>query len=479
MLDLKFIREHPEIVRDAIVKKNLKLDLGALLELDAKIQAAKKQTEDVQAESNRIAKSIPSADTATRPELIARGKALKTELATLEPSLRDLEAELRGLMLQVPQIPWVGSPVGPDDSGNIETRRVGTPRAFDFAPLDHVALIEKNNWGDLERIARISGSRSYALRGDLALYEQALLRFATQVMLEDDFTFMTLPSYAREEVFVGHGQFPAARDQVFTFENETLKKELINDLKQVSFASESAQQELLNSSIASDRRRDLLEWKELFQNMIKRIESSMGDRFLSGTAEVLLNSLHAGEILELDALPKTYAAISPCFRAEAGAAGRDTRGLIRVHQFNKVEQYVLMAADADQSAAMFDRMLGNSEKILAALELPYRVLEVCTGDMGTGKFRQIDIESWVPSENAYRETHSCSALHDWQARRTGLRYRDADGKPRFGFTLNNTALATPRILVMLLENHQNADGTVRVPLALQPFMGKATLEPSR
>lgn len=479
MLDLKFIREHPEIVRDAIVKKNLKLDLDALLELDAKIQAAKKQTEDVQAESNRTAKSIPSADAATRPELIARGKALKTELATLEPTLRDLEAELRVLMLQVPQIPWERSPVGDDDSGNEETRRVGTPRDFDFAPLDHVALIEKNNWGELERIARISGSRSYALRGDLALYEQALLRFATQVMLEDDFTFMTLPSYAREEVFVGHGQFPAARDQVFTFENETLKKELINDLKIVSFAIESAQQELLNSTIPSDRRNDLLEWKEVFQNRIKRIESSTGDRFLSGTAEVLLNSLHAGELLELADLPKTYAAISPCFRAEAGAAGRDTRGLIRVHQFNKVEQYVLMAADADQSDAMFNRMLGNSEKILAALELPYRVLEVCTGDMGTGKFRQIDIESWVPSENAYRETHSCSALHDWQARRTGLRYRDADGKPKFAFTLNNTALATPRILVMLLENHQNSDGTVRVPLALQPFMGKATLEPSR
>ena len=422
MLDLKFIREHPEIVRDAIVKKNLKLDLDALLELDAKIQAAKKQTEDVQAESNRVAKSIPSADAATRPELIARGKALKTDLATLEPALRELEAEVRVYLLQVPQIPWEGSPVGPDDSGNVETRRVGTPPTFDFAPLDHVALIEKNNWGELERIARISGSRSYALRGDLALYEQALLRFATQVMLEDDFTFMTLPSYAREEVFVGHGQFPAARDQVF----------------------------------------------ELGE-----------DKFLSGTAEVLLNSLHAGELLELTDLPKTYAAISPCFRAEAGAAGRDTRGLIRVHQFNKVEQYVLMAADAAESDAMFNRMLGNSEKILAALELPYRVLEVCTGDMGTGKFRQIDIESWVPSENAYRETHSCSALHDWQARRTGLRYRDADGKPKFAFTLNNTALATPRILVMLLENHQNPDGTVRVPVALQPFMGKATLEPSR
>ncbi len=422
MLDMKFIRENPDVVRDAIQKKNLNLELDDLLALDLRIAGIRRATEDKQAEANRVAKEIPKAAPDLRGELVAQGKALKSELANLEPELRDLEGQWRQLMLQTPQIPWTGSPVGPDDSGNVETRREGTPRVFEFQPLDHVALIEKNNWGELERIARISGSRSYALKGDLALYEQALLRFATQVMLKDGFTFMTLPSYAREDVFVGHGQFPAARDQVF----------------------------------------------ELDQ-----------DKFLSGTAEVLLNSLHAGEILELADLPKTYAAISPCFRAEAGAAGKDTRGLIRVHQFNKVEQYVLLPADIDASAAMFERLLGNSERILRALELPYRVLEVCTGDMGTGKFRQIDIESWVPSETAYRETHSCSALHDWQARRTGLRYRDTDGKLRFGFTLNNTALATPRILVMLLENHQNPDGTVGVPAALQPFMGKAQLEPTR
>jgi seryl-tRNA synthetase len=423
MLDLKFIRENPETVRDAIQKKNLSLELDDLLNVDSSVTAKKRETEEKQAEANRVAKDIPKAAPENRAALVARGKELKTELSALEPELRELELQLRSLLLQTPQIPWMDSPVGPDDSFNVETGRVGTPRAFDFTPLDHVALMEKNNWGEPERIARISGSRSYALKGDLALYEQALLRFATQVMLEDDFTFLTVPSYAREDVFVGHGQFPGSRDQVFELE---------------------------------------------------------ADKFLSGTAEVLLNSLHAGEILELTDLPKTYAAISPCFRAEAGAAGKDTRGLIRVHQFNKVEQYVLMPADIDASAAMFNRMLQNSERILNALELPYRILEVCTGDMGTGKYRQIDIESWVPSENKYRETHSCSALHDWQARRTNLRYRDADGKVRFGFTLNNTALATPRILVMLLENHQNADGTVNIPVALQPFMnGKKRLEPSR
>jgi seryl-tRNA synthetase len=422
MLDLKFIRENPEAVRDAIAKKHIGLDLDALLALDSTIGAKKRQTEEKQAESNRIAKDIPKADPTNRPALIEQGKRLKTELGSLEPELRQLETDLRTLMYQVPQIPWDGAPIGADESANLETLKVGTPRQFDFAPLDHVALLEKNRWGELERIAKIAGTRSYSLRGDLALLEMSVLRFAVDSMVQRGFELITVPSYAREDAFYGHGQFPAARDQVFKVEGE--------------------------------------------------------DRYLAGTAEVLLNSLHSGELLEEAELPKLYVSISPCFRAEAGAAGKDTRGLMRVHQFNKVEQYVLAPADKQKSDALFDSMLSNSRALLEALELPYRLLETSTGDMGTGKYRMVDIESWVVSENRYRETHSCSALHDWQARRANLRYRDTNGKPRFCFTLNNTALATPRILVMLLENHQNKDGTVNVPSALQPYMGKKLLEPS-
>jgi seryl-tRNA synthetase len=424
MLDIKFIRENPETVKKAILEKAEKLNLDALLELDAKILALRKETEEVQAEANRVAKEIPKAEASERTGMVAKGKELKTKLTDLEPALRNLEAELRELMLQVPQIPWAGAPVGVDESFNLEIKKVGAPRVFDFEPLDHVALIEKNGWGELERISRISGTRSYALKGDLAVYEQALLRFAFDQMIAAGFTAMTVPSYAREEVFTAHGQFPAARDQVYEMEGSEL--------------------------------------------------------FLSGTAEVLLNSLHAGEILTEDDLAAAYVAISPCFRAEAGAAGKDTRGLIRVHQFNKVEQYVLCKADPLESERWFDKLLGNAESLLQALELPYRLLETSTGDMGTGKVRMIDLESWVPSENRYRETHSCSALHDWQARRANLRYRDSEGKVRHAFTLNNTALATPRILVMLLENHQNADGTVNIPSAVQPYMnGKTKLEATK
>lgn len=422
MLDLKFIRENPELVRDAIVKKHIALDLDALLALDTAISTQKRHTENIQAEANRIAKDIPKASSEERPNLVLRGKNLKGELASLEPELRQLETDLKTLLYQVPQIPWEGAPVGADENANLETLKVGTPRQFDFTPLDHVGLLEKNRWGELERIAKIAGTRSYSLRGDLALLEMSVLRFAVDQMVQRGFELITVPSYAREDAFYGHGQFPAARDQVFKVEGE--------------------------------------------------------DRFLAGTAEVLLNSLHAGELLEESELPKCYVSISPCFRAEAGAAGKDTRGLMRVHQFNKVEQYVLAPADKAKSDALFDAMLQNSRHLLEQLELPYRLLETSTGDMGTGKYRMVDIESWVVSETRYRETHSCSALHDWQARRANLRYRDASGKPRFCFTLNNTALATPRILVMLLENHQNADGTVNVPAALQPYMGKKLLEPS-
>ena len=431
MLDLKFIREHPDAVRDAIEKKGAKLDLQALLALDARILEAKKATEEKQAEANRVAKEIPKATPDTRPALIQQGKDLKAELALLEPQLRELEAQLRPMMLQVPQIPWAGAPVGPDEDSNLEVRRHGEPRQFDFPMLDHVALIERNGWGELERIARVSGARSYALKGDLALYESAVLRFAVDRLIAAGFTLFTVPSYAREDAFYGHGQFPNARDQVY----------------ELATRAEGG-------------------------------EAAASDLYLAGTAEVILNALHMGEILEADAVPARYVAISPCFRAEAGAAGKDTRGLMRVHQFQKVEQYVLCPADADESARTFDAMLGNAEALLQAMELPYRVLETSTGDMGAGKVRMVDLETWVPSEGRYRETHSCSALHDWQARRANLRYRDADGKVRHVFTLNNTALATPRILVMLLENHQNSDGTVRVPEALVPYFGKALLEPS-
>jgi seryl-tRNA synthetase len=437
MLDLKFIREQPEIVQKAITDKNIKLDLSELLELDRQVLEARRETEQVQAERNRNAKAGGKVSPEERAVLIEKGKQLGARLAELEPTLRDLEARLRVLLFKVPQIPWAGAPVGPDENSNLEVRTHGSPRTFDFPMLDHVALIDKNGWGELERVGRVSGTRSYALRGDLALLELSVLRFAVDHLVKVGFNLVSVPSYAREEAFYAHGQFPAARDQVY---------------------------ELATRSEASDGQNG---------------EAEASNLYLAGTAEVILNALHSGEILEEAQLPTKYVAISPCFRAEAGAAGKDTRGLMRVHQFQKVEQYVLAPADPETSSQIFLEMLGNAESLLQALELPYRMLETSTGDMGTGKVRMVDLETWVPSEGRYRETHSCSALHDWQARRANLRYRDSEGKVRHAFTLNNTALATPRILVMLLENHQNTDGTVNVPLALQPYFGKVLLEPAQ
>jgi len=422
MLDIKFIRENPEIVRKAIEQKAGTLDLDQLLVLDQLVQELRRRVEQLQAERNANAKAAARAKPEERAGLVEKGKEIGRQLALLEPELREREKALKHLLYLTPTIPWEGAPVGPDDSFNVETRVHGKPRTFLFEPLDHVRLMEKNGWADLERAARVSGSRSYILRGDLMIYEQALLRFALDRMIQAGFTPLSVPSLTKEEVLYGHGQFPTARDQVYSVDGQ--------------------------------------------------------DAFLAGTAEVLLNYLHAGEILDITELPKTYTALSPCFRSEAGSAGKDVRGLMRVHQFNKVEQYVLCPADLEGSNRWFETMLGISEDILQALELPYRVLEVSTGDMGLGKYRQVDLETWVPSENRYRETHSCSALLDWQARRANLRYRDEHGKVRYAYTLNNTALATPRILVMLLENHQNEDGTVNVPKAVQPYFGKERLEPT-
>ena len=420
MVDLKRIRQEPDTFRQAIRLKGVVLDLDALLELDREVQGLKQRLQDIQTERNRIAKEVPKAPPEARPQLVARGKALAEEAKGVEELLRQKEALLWELLLQVPLPPWPGAPVGPDDSANVEIKRVGTPPEFPFPPLDHVALMEKNGWWE-PRVSRVSGSRTYALRGDLALYEMALLRFAMDFMVGRGFIPLTLPAYAREAAFVGTGHFPAARDQVWPIAGT--------------------------------------------------------DLYLTGTAEVVLNALHSGEILKVEELPKRYAGYAPAFRSEAGSAGKDVRGLMRVHQFHKVEQYVLTEASLEASDRAFQELLENAEAILGLLELPYRLLEVSTGDMGPGKWRQVDLEVWVPSEGRYRETHSCSALLDWQARRADLRYRDAEGRVRHAYTLNNTALATPRILVMLLENHQLEDGRVRVPEALVPYVGKEVLEP--
>ena len=415
MLGLDFIRDNLDAVEKAIKDKAVNLDLDALIAAAAEVRQLKTQIDQLRTERNSISALFKDAAPEDRAALGAQAKEAGAKASELEKLLSEREALVKALQMRIPNIPYQGAPIGPDESFNTVIRTEGEPRQFDFEPLDHVALIEKNDWADLSRVVQVSGSRTYCLKGRLALLETKLMAWALERIANAGFTPITVPAIAREQAFLNQGQFPGHEEETYQLPND--------------------------------------------------------DLWLAGTAEVVLTSLHSGEIIEADKLPILYAGYSPCFRREAGSAGKDVRGLLRVHQFVKVEQYVICEADDAQSAEWHARLLELAEGLLQALEIPYQVIETSTGDMGLGKFRMNDIESWVPSLNKYRETHSCSTLHDWQARRANLRYRGADGKVRFAHTLNNTALASPRILVPLLENHQTEGGRVRLPKALQDLIG--------
>jgi seryl-tRNA synthetase len=415
MLDIKDIRANPELILQAINKKNLKFDLDGLLEMDKALIAKTSELQELQTERNANAKKIPQSTPGEREGLIARGKEIGNKIEALKPECDKLKADLNLALLRVPNIPSEDAPLGLSDADNVEIKRSGVlPDFSKFAPKDHVQLLEAQNWAEFERVSRVCGSRSYSLKGEILLLEMALHNFALTFLQARDFTLISAPALVREEALIGTGHFPDGKDQVYHLPEDNL--------------------------------------------------------YLSGTAEVQMNSLHSGEILSEAQLPLLYTGYSPCFRREAGSYGRDVRGLIRVHQFTKVEQYILCKADKAEAEKWHQKLLNNAEEIVTALELPYRIVECCTGDMGLGKYRMYDIECWVPSEKKYRETHSCSSLLDWQARRSQLRYRDGEGKIHFCYTLNNTAIATPRILVPFLEHHQREDGTINIPAKLRPYL---------
>ncbi len=417
MLDLAFIRSNPEAVKEAARLKNNTLDINYLLEVDRQVTTLQRQVEEMRAQQNQLSKQIQKAgkDKEQRDKLIAEGKQLAEQIKALEPQLNELLNERQQLLYLVPNIPDPSAPVGKDESDNVPVRYWGDIPQFDFEPRDHYTLLQKLDLVDIERGVKVAGARSSILTGDAARLELALMHFAFDRIAQKGFTPLIVPAMAREFCFIGNGQFPKGRDQVYAIEND--------------------------------------------------------DTFLVGTAEVSITGMYKDEILKAEELPMTYVGFCPCFRQEAGTYGKDTRGVLRVHQFNKVEQYVICKASHEESVRWHEQLLANSEELVKALELPYRVVNVCTGDMGDGKVGMYDLECWLPSENKYRETHSCSYFHEWQARRANIRYRDEDGKVKFVHTLNNTALASPRILLPLLEIHQQPDGTVRLPAALRPYMG--------
>jgi seryl-tRNA synthetase len=417
MLDLAFIRSNPDAVKEAARLKNNTIDIDYLLEVDRKATTLQREVEEARAQQNQISKQIPKAgkDREQREKLIAAGKQLAEQIKSMEPQLNALLEERLQLLYLVPNIPDPSAPIGKDENDNVPVKYWGKIPTFDFEPRDHYAIMQELDMVDIERGVKIAGARSYILKNDAVRLELALMNFALDRMAQKGFTPLIVPAMARDFCFIGSGQFPKGRDQVYAVEND--------------------------------------------------------DTFLVGTSEVSITGMYKDEILKAEDLPLRFVAFCPCFRREAGTYGKDARGVFRVHQFNKVEQYIIAKADHGESVRWHEALLANSEELVQALELPYRVVSVCTGDMGDGKVGMYDLECWLPSENRYRETHSCSYLHDWQARRANIRYRDEEGKVRFVYTLNNTAIASPRIMLPLLETHQQADGSVSIPAALRPYLG--------
>lgn len=417
MLDIKFIAENSDWVKKSLAKKGLPAEkVDELIAAYQNLNKLKTSSQAKAEEKNKLSNAIKSAPGEEKAALIAKSKAIGDELKQDMVLLDQAQAEFDDMILRMPNYPSDDCPVGPDESANVVIRQVGTPRQFDFKPRDQVELCELNDWTEMERISRVSGARTYALKNDLAKLELALHMMVLDKLREHGFTVISVPSLAKEKPLYGQGYLPFSKDEIYYMPAD--------------------------------------------------------DVYLSGTAELVLNSLHADELLSENDLPIMYAGFSPCFRREAGAAGKDTKGLIRVHQFMKTEQFIICKGETEISEEWHQKLLSISEEVLQDLELPYQVLDICTGDMGAPKYRQYDLEAWLPSQNCYRETHSCSNITDWQARRTNLRYREnATGKVKYAHTLNNTGIATPRALVMFIENHQNADGSVNIPIKLQSYMG--------
>ena len=415
MLDIKFIRENPDKVRKGAADKHIDVDLDKLLALDAEWRAATTEAQELKAEQNVASKSIAKLAGDEKKAAIARMGEIKNRSKAVADRVADLEKQRDEMLLYIPQPADDDVPVGPDDTGNVQVRAWGQPRLFAFEPKDHAAIGESLGIMDIERGVKLAGSRSYFLVGDGARLEWAVLRYALDLITSRGFTPMIVPLLVRDPAMVGTAYFPWGREQAYRVEKDEVN--------------------------------------------------------LVGTAEVSLTAYHMDETLAEGDLPRLTAALSPCFRREAGTYGKDTRGIYRIHQFQKVEQVVVCRNDVAESRRWHEQILANSEAVVQGLELPYRVVAVCTGDLGAGQAAKFDIETWMPSRGGYGETHSASRFYEFQARRLNLRYRDKDGSLKFCHTLNNTVIASPRILIAIMENCQNADGSVTIPNVLRPYMG--------
>ena len=421
MLDLKFIRENAEAVAENCRNRGVEADVGKVVELSDRRSALIQEVNDLKQRQNQLAKSVKQAENEDeRGRLIEESKTLKQQVPAKESELHEVEESLRDEQLKIPNMTHPDSPIGKDDTENVEIRRSGKPTAFDFEAKDHVEIGEALGLIDFDAGAKVAGSKFYFLRGDAVLLEFALIRYALDILMRHGYEPTTTPDLARDEMLTGTGFIPRGEEtQIYSVEDTDL------------------------SMIA--------------------------------TAEITLAGSLADEILSADDLPLRYAGVSHCFRTEAGSHGRASRGLYRVHQFTKVEMFAF--ATPEQSEALHAEMLGIEEEIFQGLEIPYRVVDICTGDLGGAAYRKYDLEAWMPGRDGYGEITSTSNTTDYQARRLAIRYRKDGGRPQLLHTLNGTAIAVSRAMIPILENYQQEDGSIAIPEALVPYVGKKMVEP--
>ena len=415
MLDIKFIRENPDLIRQAGQKKRLEFDVDRLIAVDEERRKVLAEVEDLRAKQNRASDRVAILDDEESKKTAVNDlREIKEILSKKEYEFKKLDAEWRKLMYEVPNVPDPSVPNGENDRDNQEIRRWGEIPKFKFEPKNHVDLMQWLDLLDLERGAKVSGFRGYFLKNEAVRLSMALWQFVFDVFQDSGYEPLITPALVREENLFGTGHFPQSMEDVY---------------------------------------------------------KTQDDIYLSATAEIPLMGMHADEVFEEKNLPKKYLAFSPCFRREAGSHGKDTKGIYRLHEFFKVEQLIYGIADHKNSVELHEELTLNAEKVLQALSLPYRVVVNCGGDIGRAHVKTYDIETWIPSERRYRESHSSSYYHDFQTRRLNIRYKTEDGQNKFCYSLNNTAIATPRILIAILENFQKEDGSVEIPEVLRKYAG--------
>ncbi|MDP2651348.1 MAG: serine--tRNA ligase [bacterium] len=413
MLDIKFIRENKDLIKSAAKKKRVEFDVEKLLEVDDKRKALLAKVEEKRAEQNEASQRIVHAEGSEKTNILEKMRFLKEELSKEEEELKGIMQEWQMLALQVPNVPDVSVPEGESDSDNQEIKRWGEIPKFDFEPKDHIAIMTELGMADFERGTKVSGFRGYILKNDGALLSMAIWQYALNFFTARGLSPHMVPSLVRKAPLLGTGFLPQGEEDLYKTQD--------------------------------------------------------GD-YLAGTAEVATMGMYQDEVLPKEDLPKKFLSFSTCFRREAGSYARDVKGLIRVHEFYKWEQVILCEASHEESVKWHEWLHKNIEEFIESLGIPYHTVVNCGADLGLGQVKKYDIELWVPHENTYREIGSTSYFHDFQTRRLNIKYKDTDGKLRYAHSLNATAISTPRILVSLVENFQTADGRIKLPEALKPYI---------